>query len=544
MMRTHNKNVRLHNKNVQPHHEMLLTIALGLLLGGCGPAPLATMTPSWTSLGDPISRDVFGHNSVWANDGLGLWSDAAAAPVPSIVSEVKALAPSLLRFPGGTRAMRYHFADALGPPAMRKPECDPFKGMLDATAYGPDEFFQVADALDVDVTWVAPWVDGTPEEIAALAAWLAGDAATAVPIGVDGNGVDWGDSSSWAQKRAQPSPYARVKWLEIGNEPYLSLAAGPTTSCGRAGAFVQDERWENGVAIPTTARDYAAQLVKTAALVRAIAPSLQIGACATSQYDGTSDAMAAVGDVDAKLDGDPWNARLLSDARAAFDFFILHPYDFSTDDDSRLRLGDRLRKTIHDLRAAAPDKAVAVTEFGFLFGGGTLENALMTADVIRVAIEESLVMNVRHILVENEPNGPFADNAAITAPAGTRAPGYFAAQLMTSAFGGAGMKMAPLAGVSDGQLLADDTLVGFAAGDGTNAAVMILDRRLADSAPTRLVRVTLPRAGMTVAETVVSGGTLDATTTSLLMMPLGNDGESVDVDVPAHSLLVLTARPR
>ena len=45
-----------------------------------------------------------------------------------------------------------------------------------------------------------------------------------------------------------------------------------------------------------------------------------------------------------------------SDAGDAFDFFVLHPYDFTVDDDARVRLAERARKTVRDLRAAAPDK--------------------------------------------------------------------------------------------------------------------------------------------------------------------------------------------
>ena len=103
----------------------------------------------------------------------------------------------------------------------------------------------------------------------------------------------------------------------------------------------------------------------------------------------------------------------MSDARDAFDFFVLHPYDFTVDDDARIRLAERARKTVHELRAAAPDKQVAITEYGFLFGGGTLLNAIVTADMTRMAIEEQLSMCVRHILIETDATGPFADSAAI-----------------------------------------------------------------------------------------------------------------------------------
>src|SRR6185312_2057283 len=95
-----------------------------------------------------------------------------------------------------------------------------------------------------------------------------------------------------------PAAYG-VKYVEYGNEPYLDLPSGPASgSCGRPSQFRQDERWVNGARIATTARDYAAQLAKAGALIRAVDPAIRIGAPAASNFDGT-DAAEALGDVDA-----------------------------------------------------------------------------------------------------------------------------------------------------------------------------------------------------------------------------------------------------
>ena len=188
-----------------------------------------------------------------------------------------------------------------------------------------------------------------------------------------------------------------VKYLEIGNEPYLGLPAGPIVgSCGRPSQFVQDERWDGATRIPTTAADYAAELAATAAKVRAastVAAHRRAGDVAVRRHVRRHD---AVGDVDALRRRRSLERAPPADARDAFDFFILHPYDFTVDDDARIRLAERARKTVRDLRAAAPEKGVAITEYGFLFGGGTLLNALVTADMTRMAIEEQLVMTAPH----------------------------------------------------------------------------------------------------------------------------------------------------
>jgi hypothetical protein len=472
---------------------------VAILAGGCGAPSGLALAPPWASSGIAVSADVFGHNTVWSQGGLGLWDDAAHAAVPLAVDETAALSPGLLRFPGGTRAMRYHFADARG--SNRMPECDPFKGTFDATGYGPDEFLALAATLGADVTWVAPWVDGSPEESARIAAFVAGTPA--------------------------------VKFLEIGNEPYLGLPAGPSTgSCGRPSQFVQDERWVGDTRIATTAADYAAQVAATAKLVRAAAPSLLIGAAATSQYDGSTDAMTAVGDIDAAAGGDPWNARLLADARDGFDFFILHPYDFTVDDDARIRLAERARKTVHDLRAAAPEKQVAITEYGLLFGGGTLLNALVTADMTRMAIEEQLLMSVRHILIETDGTGPFADSAAI-GPQLEKKPGYFASQLLR--------RLQPIA-LPVGDVVADGTLVALASRDAASLhlAVVIIDRRT-DDGPARELRLSLPHGRFAVTASTLTAATLAATSVEVTDADLGRASGSVHVTVPAHALVVLSA---
>jgi hypothetical protein len=485
---------------MEPRGHRLALVVGAILVGGCSAPTGIALDPPWSSAGVAVSRDLFGHNTVWSQGGLGLWDDGAGALVASAVQEVQALEPALLRFPGGTRAMRYHFDQARG--ATRTPQCDPFKGALDATTYGPDEFLALAATLGADVTWVAPWVDGSPAESARIAAFVADKPA--------------------------------VKFLEIGNEPYLGLPAGPTSgSCGRPSQFVQDERWVADTRVPTTAADYAAQLAATAALVRPAAPALLIGAPATSQYDVASSAMDAVGDVDSAMgDGDAWNARLLSDARDAFDFFVLHPYDFSVDDDARIRLAERTRKTVRELRAAAPEKQIAVTEYGFLFGGGTLLNALVTADMTRMAAEEQLLMSARHILVETDGSGPFADSAAI-GPSLQPKPGYFAAQLVR--------RLAATA-LPVADLVADGTLVALPTRDDASAhvSVLLIDRRT-DDGPARDVRVMLPPGSFAATSSTLTGATLAATDVAVADADLGRASGSVHVVVPAHSVVVLSA---
>ena len=137
-----------------------------IFAGGCASPSGIALEPPWASGGVAVSPTSSGTTRCGREGGLGLWDDGARALGAAAVAGDGALTPGLLRFPGGTRAMRYRFADARGGRRAR-PQCDPFKGTFDATGYGPDEFLALAAQLGADVTWVAPWVDGSPEESAA-----------------------------------------------------------------------------------------------------------------------------------------------------------------------------------------------------------------------------------------------------------------------------------------------------------------------------------------------------------------------------------------
>ena len=95
--------------------------------------PIAAVEPDWGREIGRVSPRHFGHNTVWVRDGLGVWDSSRTPPGPveAVVRLIEDLKPGVLRFPGGTRAMRYHFAGAIGPPAGRAPQCDTFTGMTD-----------------------------------------------------------------------------------------------------------------------------------------------------------------------------------------------------------------------------------------------------------------------------------------------------------------------------------------------------------------------------------------------------------------------------
>lgn len=504
--------------------------------GGEPPLPSIDVAPRWTEPTTSVSRRVLGHNSVWSRGGLGVWDDRHGVPFGEVMAMVRTLSPGVLRFPGGTRAMRYHFDRAIGPIQSREPQCDPFRGTTDATTYGPDEFLRLAESLGADVTLVTPWVDGSPEEAAAFVAYVNADASSKVVIGKDVNGKDWGAAADWAQKRAEnghPAPY-RVAFVEIGNEPFSDIHAGPSTSsCGRSSPFKQDERWVNGVAVPTTAKDYASQVAISAAKIRAVDPSIRIAAAAYSAFDGASDATKEVGDADRRLGtGDAWNARLVSDAGGAFDLFVLHPYDFSMTD-ARLQLAERMRTTMHALRTLDPSKGFAVTEYGFLFGGGTMMNAIVSADVVRVAIEEKATIALRHVLIEDDATEPFADSAEILGATHDAQPSFHVMRLLAETLQN---KVVPSTDAAP-----DVTALATRDENGDALGVVLVDRRIdgGDDPPTP-IDLALPAGSFDAKITTLRATSLSATRDDVsLDVTHAQSTETIHVDVPPHGIVFL-----
>jgi hypothetical protein len=241
---------------------------------------------------------------------------------------------------------------------------------------------------------------------------------------------------------------------------------------------VQDQRWVNGIAIPTTAKDYAAQLALTATLVRGVDPTILIGAPVPVTFDGVSDAATALGDVDTAMnDADPWSPRLLSDAASAFDFFVLHPYGFTTSL-SDLELAEYARKAIHDLRALAPSKGIGITEFGFLLEGDTMQDAIVSADFVRMAWEEGVDLVTRHVLIDDDLSEPFATNALIGGPSNRLSPAYSVEAALATIVPGAER-------VNVVQPETDVVLLTLREADGS-IAIVALDRRANPTGETAL----------------------------------------------------------
>lgn len=229
----------------------------------------------------PVNRLVFGHNIEAGNGkdifgsktdtndpraGRGAWDVAARAPIADTVAWSKAIGMGMLRYPGGCLTHNFDWKRAVGPLAER-----PYY------TFGIDEYLAfcrtVGAAPLMNVSELAD-----PADAAALVEYLNAPADAAHP---------------WAQKRAtwgHPEPW-KVTWFEMANE---------------------SDHGNHDVkpSIRRTAGEYADWVLACAATMRAMDPSIRIGA-----HVGTGTPVA-----------DPWNATVLSRVKTGVDFVAVHTY--------------------------------------------------------------------------------------------------------------------------------------------------------------------------------------------------------------------------
>jgi hypothetical protein len=166
-----------------------------------------------------------------------------------------------------------------------------------------------------------------------------------------------------------------------------------------------------------------------------VAPALSIGAAAAGGLFDDEDPRTEVGAADREAGHDaPWNATIAREAGGAFDFWCVHTYVVEPTD-ARSRLGARVRRTLDALRAV-DGRACAVTEHGFFLGADTLRNALASIDVALACDERGALFAARHLLIEDDPSGPFATCAALLGPERTETPAYHATRMAAEALSG------------------------------------------------------------------------------------------------------------
>jgi hypothetical protein len=259
---------------------------------------------------------------------------------PEVATLMKAADVGAMRYPGGSYADIYHWETHTAP------------GGYVAPGTGFDAFMGTVRATGAQPILIANYGSGTPEEAA-----------------------------GWVRYANVTKDYDAKYW-EIGNEIYGN---------GHYGSG-----WEHDEHEDKSPREYARQVRAYAKAMKAVDPTIKIGAVLTTPGHWPD---GVVGEGDA---GD-WNHTVLSQVTDVIDFVSVHWYaggSATTAEDAMTRL-TRLPGELREVRnqldryagADSPRIGIALTEINTNTGGARLTarpNALFAADAFMTALENGV----------------------------------------------------------------------------------------------------------------------------------------------------------
>ncbi|HEY3608182.1 MAG TPA: cellulose binding domain-containing protein [Pseudonocardiaceae bacterium] len=300
--------------------------ALALCLGFAQPgAAVATSGPS---------VDV----TVNANEGLGtipatgyglnsaVWD--SQMNVPAVQSLLGQAGIGMLRYPGGSYGDIYHWQDNTA------------TGGFVAPGTNFDAFMGTVKTIGAQPILIANYGTGTPQEAAA-----------------------------WVQYANVTKGYGAKYW-EIGNENYGN---------GYYGA-----NWEADNHASKSPTTYANNVLQYASAMKAVDPTVKIGAVLTLPGNWPASVLAAGDSAD-------WNRTVLSIAGSAIDFVIVHWYPNSAGTTVPAQLTGELTQLRQEItKYAGAPLGIALTEVNAAVGEDTQPDALFGADTYLTALEQGV----------------------------------------------------------------------------------------------------------------------------------------------------------
>jgi alpha-L-arabinofuranosidase len=176
-------------------------LALGGTLGrASAQAAAVDLTVNTTQPGRTVNPLVLGHNFDWTNKAQGMYVDSSLAHPPGWLALADRLAPRALRYPGGTNADFFRWKQGLGPVAQRG-NVRTIERKDEQVLLGTDEFLAFCRRWKSEPLITVNVATAPPEEAA-----------------------DW---VRYCNRRAG-SDGPRVRYWEIGNEPYLDPSSPAT----------------------------------------------------------------------------------------------------------------------------------------------------------------------------------------------------------------------------------------------------------------------------------------------------------------------------
>lgn len=141
----------------------------------------------------PLNPLVLGNNLDWPHSAQGFLKENSTTPAPAYLELADRLAPTALRYPGGTNSDFYHWRNGIGPYDKRKPN-KTLEGKEERIGMGTDEYLALCKRWGAEPLITINLATGSAEE---AAEWVR-----------------------YTNRRDNDLP--RVRYWEIGNEPYLA----------------------------------------------------------------------------------------------------------------------------------------------------------------------------------------------------------------------------------------------------------------------------------------------------------------------------------
>ncbi|MEV0531067.1 cellulose binding domain-containing protein [Kitasatospora sp. NPDC050463] len=482
--------------SVHPCRERVIAAAAALSLAVTGAiaavAPPATAAPSAAASSVSVSVDAALQLATIPATGVGTnvavydgTMNAAATP-----GLLRTAGMGAVRYPGGSYADIYHWQTGTAE-----------GGRYVAPNTGFDAFMGTVRAAGAQPVITANYGSGTPQEAA-----------------------------DWVRYANVTKGYGITYW-EIGNEVYGN---------GQYGAA-----WEYDTHASKSATTYATNLVQYASAMKAVDPSIKIGAVLTTPGNWP-DGLVGPGDT---MD---WNHTVLSIAGSKVDFVIVHSYPGSTSPADLLtkpqaeipNIAGSVRALINQYTGSnAPNVGIAVTEVNATNYRTTSPNGLFAPDEYLTWMENGAFtvdwwalhngtdcskLSTVEGATEYEDYGMLSSGASCEPPLNTPFPAYYGTQ-MISRLGAPGDTLVKAASSSS---LLSAHAVRRANGDVT---VMLINKDPKNSATVNLsyTGFTPSSAAPTVHSYLKNAGSIGTTTA----------GTPTAQTVPAYGITVVQMHP-
>ena len=275
-----------------------LVILILLFITGCASDATVSIDNSAASVqaAPEVNRRVLGSNLQWTDSGDGILQAGSTSFAAVPLSQAVALAPTVLRYPGGGQADAYDWRQGVG--ATRGTCMHVFTGAMQTVYFGTDEFLALCTQTGAAPLFTLNVVNGTPA-----------------------------DSAAWVSYVNHPpaGPLVARDW-EVGNEPYYQNSQNPASDM--------------------TAAQYAAAYNAHAAAVMAEDARIRVG-------------LPLLGPIDAALLPSArrtWNADVLAALNQRVDFVAVHdaylPFNYTY---AKATDTEMLRATLAGAPAVAAD---------------------------------------------------------------------------------------------------------------------------------------------------------------------------------------------